>query len=199
PQQPAPHRSLMIGCVTFTLPTTIMSLVTTLARRQTAKSVRCQQSFRANIDHPSLLLVAKRAYRQRHSKDLVRPQHRIIADAWHVDHVVAAPPLAVPESSEPLERRSRQLPIVHRTLSKLRCKSRLRLHRVDPQRIAPDRFPRAGCPPPISNLRIHPRQWDARLACIEQPICRINMNLISSALPGRVDYPRQHGKQLLDG
>jgi len=51
----------------------------------------------AHVDNRLLLLFRQGTYRQRYAEQLVRPQSRVVARAWHVDHIEAAAAVLIPK------------------------------------------------------------------------------------------------------
>src|SRR4029077_4817466 len=102
PEQPGPNCSLVIGGVAFARPAAVMPLVAGLTGCEAAKPIWRQQLGRADVNDGLLLLPRQRSDRQRHRKDLVRPQRSVIADSRRVDHVVTALSLCIPKFVEAL-------------------------------------------------------------------------------------------------
>ena len=194
-QQPSPHRPLVIGRVAAALVPGVLAHVRRVVWSQTPQSVRCQQVPGAHIHNGPLPVQLQWAGRQRHRKDLIRTQGRIVP-VRPVQHIVAAAQGIVPEPGEPGLRAISQFRVFVGGLFDDPGQRRHGPQGVVPERIHLHRLADTRRDDPAPNLGIHPRELHTLLAGPEQPVRMVQVDAVAGAAPVPVHDFGQHGKQL---
>src|SRR3984957_10672938 len=99
-EQPTPHGALVIRAVTLPNAAAVMPLVAGFVLRQTAQSVRSNESPGKNVDNGFMLFRGERALRQRNCKNLIWSKRGVVSYSRRVDDVVAVSGSAIPEFGE---------------------------------------------------------------------------------------------------
>src|SRR5271169_1137757 len=146
----------MVGGIAFSRPPAVMPLVSRLEWPQASESVRCEQLFRNGVYNRFLLRLRKRTYGQGKRKNLIGAERSILLAGRSVDHVIAAPPLRVPEFLEIARGLFRKLFVALSGTLEPSRKSRHGMQRVDPERIDLYWLADPGRHHPIAHLRVHP-------------------------------------------
>ena len=157
------------------------------ARLRSPKDV---SSSRAHTSHNgALLLLRQSCLWQRDGKNLIGPQRGIFAAGAFrgVDHVEAKLFFGIPKFRKAGSSARRQIFVLRRAAAQDARESRHGRRSIEPQCIHLDGFSDTRRHDAAVDLCVHPGKLHARLARIEQPVRRIDMDVVARAAHMCVD------------
>src|SRR6266567_90659 len=169
PQQPRPHRSLVVGAVAFEWATRVASSILRIARGEAAQPVRGQQMLPHLLDDTFRSLRRQHAVRQAYSENLIGTNRWVRRGA--VRNVVQAASILVPEEAIKTPTRHRRhiaIPLRASFVFELLRKVFHDSQRVVPERLNLHGFSAARCNYPIANLGVHPCELNTGFAGCKQ-------------------------------
>ena len=172
----------------------VAPLVVRVSGSKAAQSQTREQVTRASVNHGALLLGIERAARQGDGQELVWPQ-RCIVSPRAVNHVKAATHGRAPEAPEVRSRLRRHVFILGRGLVDGARKFRRAQERVVPERVHLHGLADSRRHHPVPGLGVHPRQLHARFARVEEPVRRVDVDVVAGAAQVPVDNFRQQGEK----